>query len=379
MQVTATTEASTGIITPSLVDEAARQFTICNACRYCEGLCAVFPAMERRLSFAESDVAYLANLCHDCRSCIDVCPFATPHVFAVDIPPLMSRIREETYAECTVPRPLARLSVAGVTTLLTIVAVLFVVATAWLGVGTETFFAAHRGPGAFYEVVPFWAMVAPALAIVGFGLGAMYLGARRFLRAIHASVVDVTTPDRRQAILDVLTFRNMHGGGPGCTYPDETPSEGRRLAHTLMFYGFGLALASTTLAAIYQDIFGLLPPYAVWSLPVVLGIAGGIMMLAGGSMMVVQKRRSRTDLESPDMKAMDTSFIWLLILLSVTGFAVLLLRATPLMGLMLAIHLGVVLAFFVTLPYGKFVHSIYRSIALWRHSAEAEEEIASIA
>ena len=29
--------------------EVSRIMTICNACRYCEGFCAVFPAMTRRL------------------------------------------------------------------------------------------------------------------------------------------------------------------------------------------------------------------------------------------------------------------------------------------------------------------------------------------
>ena len=53
----------------ALVEEGARMASICNACRYCEGFCAVFPALERRLSFAEGDLAYLANLCHDCGSC----------------------------------------------------------------------------------------------------------------------------------------------------------------------------------------------------------------------------------------------------------------------------------------------------------------------
>ena len=37
---------------------------ICNACRYCEGLCAVFPAMEMRRNFNAADLNYLANLCH---------------------------------------------------------------------------------------------------------------------------------------------------------------------------------------------------------------------------------------------------------------------------------------------------------------------------
>ena len=50
--------------------EVARQLQICNACRYCEGFCAVFPAMTRRLEFAPADVHYLANLCHNCGACL---------------------------------------------------------------------------------------------------------------------------------------------------------------------------------------------------------------------------------------------------------------------------------------------------------------------
>ena len=49
-----------------LVEEAQRVLSICNACRYCEGYCAVFPALERRLEFSADDVHYLANLCHNC-------------------------------------------------------------------------------------------------------------------------------------------------------------------------------------------------------------------------------------------------------------------------------------------------------------------------
>jgi citrate/tricarballylate utilization protein len=55
--------------------EVARQMQICNACRYCEGFCAVFPAMTRRLDFGKADIHYLANLCHNCGACLgaDVC------------------------------------------------------------------------------------------------------------------------------------------------------------------------------------------------------------------------------------------------------------------------------------------------------------------
>ncbi len=46
--------------------EADRLMTVCNACRYCEGLCAVFPAMEMRRAFPDGDLNFLANLCHAC-------------------------------------------------------------------------------------------------------------------------------------------------------------------------------------------------------------------------------------------------------------------------------------------------------------------------
>ena len=59
--------------------EVARQMQICNACRYCEGSCAVFPAMTRRLEFGKADVHYLANLCHNCGACLHACQYAPPH------------------------------------------------------------------------------------------------------------------------------------------------------------------------------------------------------------------------------------------------------------------------------------------------------------
>ena len=43
--------------TPALA-EADRLMTVCNSCRYCEGLCAVFPAMEMRRAFGDGDLNY---------------------------------------------------------------------------------------------------------------------------------------------------------------------------------------------------------------------------------------------------------------------------------------------------------------------------------
>jgi citrate/tricarballylate utilization protein len=67
---------------------------------------------------------------------------------------------------------------------------------------------------------------------------------------------------------------------------------------------------------------------------------------------------------------MDTAFIVMLFLSGLTGLALLVLRDTAAMGMLLAVHLGVVFALFLTLPYGKFVHGLYRFLALVRYARE---------
>lgn len=69
-------------------------------------------------------------------------------------------------------------------------------------------------------------------------------------------------------------------------------------------------------------------------------------------------------------RGMDTAFVAMLFLTATTGLLLTLLRTSPAMGLLLAIHLGVVFSLFVTMPYGKFVHGLYRTAALMRYAAE---------
>src|SRR5579872_6277562 len=91
-----------------LFAEANRQLVICNACRYCEGLCPVFRAIETRRDFGKGDVFYLANLCHDCRACYYACMYSPPHEFQINIPRLMTDIRLTSYEQLSWPGLLAR-------------------------------------------------------------------------------------------------------------------------------------------------------------------------------------------------------------------------------------------------------------------------------
>src|SRR5579872_2672934 len=85
------------------IREGERLMTICNSCRYCEGFCAVFPAMERRMRFSGADLNYLANLCHNCGECFHACQYAPPHEFAVNVPKVFAEIRVKSYQKysCT--------------------------------------------------------------------------------------------------------------------------------------------------------------------------------------------------------------------------------------------------------------------------------------
>src|SRR5512140_3167276 len=87
--------------------EADRIMTICNACRYCEGHCATMRAMERRLTFTEQDLRYLAVLCHNCGSCFHHCQYAPPQEFDVNVPRVFAELRCQIYEQHTWPGALA--------------------------------------------------------------------------------------------------------------------------------------------------------------------------------------------------------------------------------------------------------------------------------
>jgi citrate/tricarballylate utilization protein len=172
------------------------------------------------------------------------------------------------------------------------------------------------------------------------------------------------------ALQDVLKLSNLSSHGAGCTYPDAHHSQARRVFHHFTFYGFMLCFASTSVAAIYDNFFGWKAPYAYFSVPVVLGAVGGIGLIAGPLGLLTLKMRRDRRIVDPQQDGMDLSFIGLLLASGITGLALMILRGTPAMSSLLAIHLAVVLALFVTLPFGKFVHGIYRSAALFRNALE---------
>jgi citrate/tricarballylate utilization protein len=366
-----------------LVAQAQRVLSICNACRYCEGYCAVFPALQRRLEFPEHDIHYLANLCHNCGACLYACQYAPPHEFQLNFPRLLGQVRAQSYRKYAWPGFLASAFERNglVTSLATAASLAFMLLfAALINDPARLFQAWSDAQGSFYAVIPHNAMVAVFGSVCAFVALAFAVSLHRFWYDMEEKGGDFLAPSTTGSALgDALTLKYLDGGGDGCMYPDAKPSFARRRFHHLTFYGFLLCFAATSVATIYHYMFGWKAPYPFWSLPVLLGTAGGVGLLIGPAGLVWLKRRRDPDLADPGQKGMETGFLALLFLTSLTGLLLLAFRETRAMGMLLVAHLGVVLALFVTMPYGKFVHALYRMAALIRFHVERRRPLPGIA
>jgi citrate/tricarballylate utilization protein len=348
--------------------EVARQMQICNACRYCEGFCAVFPAMTRRLEFGKADIHYLANLCHNCGACLPACQYAPPHEFAVNVPQAMAKVRRETYADYAWPPALGALYRRnGVTVALATaigLALFLVLALALRG-------SLWHAPlaGNFYAVFPHNLLVALFGIVFAFAVFALGMGGARFWRAVTPGTGAPGAAG--EAVHDALRLKYLDGGhGEGCNEEDDRFTLARRRFHHFTFYGFLLCFASTSVATLYHYLLGVQAPYALLSAPVVLGTLGGIGLLVGPAGLLWLNLRRNPAQGDVAQRPMDRGFIVLLLLTSATGLALLAWRDTGAMAVLLAVHLGVVMALFLTLPYGKFAHAVYRCAALLKFAIE---------
>ena len=151
---------------------------------------------------------------------------------------------------------------------------------------------------------------------------------------------------------------------------DDQPNDRRRFYHHCTFYGFLLCFASTSLATILHNGLGWHAPYAWYNPVVLLGVVGGIGLFIGPLGLLHAKQMRDPHVVDSRARGMEVGFLVMLLLTSASGLLLLVLRATPAMGILLAFHLGVVFALFLTFPYGKFVHGFYRYTALVRFTHE---------
>lgn len=355
-------------------DEAARQLNICNSCRYCAGYCPVWPALERRIDLAQADVTHLANLCHDCRDCYIACMYTPPHEFAVNPPKLFAEERTNAYHRFIWPAGRARdASGVKIGVFAVVIVAVLLAALSWLTTRGTSF---GQTNGSAYTVVRHNILLALVAAPALYAVVILTSAAARYWRFTHGPIRALFRarpwiPTLREA----LTLRHQAGADEGCTYPQDRPSQARRILHQLVMCGFLLTFLSTVSAAFEQYFLSLVPPYSYASVPVISGLIGGFAQIAGCVGLLRLKRLGDNDQSTGVMRQADFAFLWALIALNGTGLLVLFLRTTPVFGEVLVIHLAAVIVAFGVAPYTKFVHFIFRTLAIYKNTLEAEAEL----
>jgi Fe-S oxidoreductase len=93
-----------GFFDPLAVENELRRVAdVCHACRRCYDLCPSFDVLFRALDRADvdgeakrlnpADLSEFSDLCYECKLCIPHCPYYPPHRFDVDVPRLVLRDR----------------------------------------------------------------------------------------------------------------------------------------------------------------------------------------------------------------------------------------------------------------------------------------------
>lgn len=194
--------------------EVERVMQVCNACRYCEGFCAVFPAMTQRLEFGKADIHYLANLCHNCGACLHACQYAPPHEFAINVPKAMAQARLETYQQYAQPAAFGALyRRAGITVALALIVGL----TLFLLLAMALKGSLIHPPlaGDFYQIFPHSLLAWMFGSVFVLAIGLLMAGVIRFWREISPGVP--RSAEIAEASHNALTLKYLDGGhGKGC-------------------------------------------------------------------------------------------------------------------------------------------------------------------
>ncbi len=295
-------------------------------------------------------------LCHQCNDCSARCPRdASPG-------DAMQAIRALMIEHLGSPRPLARLVANARSTwpLLLGVPVLF-----WaLFVRAVNGFAVPRTPLSYTDVVPTWMIYSVFLPAAAFAVVAAFVGARRSWTAWGAAA------ERRGGLVaglvgvatDILLHRRFERCGA---------ARPRRSGHLLLVLGFLGALVTTTLLGVAMDVLHVKTPLPQGNAIKLVGNVSAVLLVAGLALLVANRVRSEG---AGRTRAYDGFFLTLVAVVVLSGVGAELGRMwlpPPAAIAIYLVHLGSILSLFLTFPFSKFAHALYRTLAM------AHERLAS--
>ena len=168
------------------------------------------------------------------------------------------------------------------------------------------------------------------------------------------------------ALQAAATMKNLSGGhGEGCNFEDDDRfSDRRRVLHQLMMYGFLLCFGATASGTVMHYALGWQAPYPLFSIPKLLGVPGGMMMVAGAAGLAWLKLRADPKLGAARVWGGEMAFILLLGGVALSGLGLYAATDTVLVAPLLAIHLASVMVLFLLMPFSKMIHGFFRLAAL---------------
>ena len=335
------------------VNEAIRQLSICNACRYCEGYCYVWDAIEMKFIIEPGYVEHLANLCHDCRDCYYACPYNEPdHAFKLNIPKTLGNVRMETYENFIRPKILKKvLQKEGIITLLTII-IIFIASLLYISsrfgiynfykIPVTSVFPVYLFKGVSYFIYLY-------VAVLWIFEGVAYWN--EINDGKHMNSMGIF-----KAIYDAINHKNFWGGGTGCKIPSENNKYERPVAHMMVFFGFIIALISVLF---YPGIISGYAGYAYF--------IGSILLFAGSIGMIHIHMVDTKGLRSEKQSAIDYPFTVLLFFVGFTGILIPISVKTYIFNLNFLIHDVFILTLFILAPFSKFIHPLFRFLSLIKY------------
>ena len=351
----------------------------CFQCGTCSSTCALSPDRNpfprKEMSWAEWGMKdrLLADpdvwLCHQCNDCSTRCPRgARPG-------DVLGAVRQQCVIHYAVPRFLGRWvsEPACIPLLLGIPAALLSLA---LAVREPIENALGIAPGAsddriifaYTSLFPHWLLNGFFIFFSLLALAAIVVSAGRFWRALTAAGTQggsfAPAKSLAASIAAALKTIVLHEKFTTCTKPST-----RYWAHMCVFFGFA-ALCLVTLWVITASINplvadGFVYPFGFWNPWKLLANLGGAALLAGCSLMILDR------MLNSEQAGAGSYFDWFLIVtlfaVVVSGFATEALhyvRLEPHRHLVYFAHLVLIFTLLIYLPYSKFAHVVYRTVAM---------------
>lgn len=361
-----------------VVDSGGEDVRKCFQCATCSVICELSPqespfprkemiwtqwGLKDRL-FSDPDIW----LCHNCNDCSVHCPRGA-HPGDV-----LAALRKQVVGHYSVPGFLTEwVSRPSMLPLMALIPALLLAVALTLRdpVASALNLAAHHGEGMQYaNLFPHWLLIMFFSFFLGVAVLLSGVGAFRFWKAMsradHASTQSRKSRSLVSSLLSVIKDILTHRRFGKCV-----SLLGRRQAHLTAFYGFLALFLVSGWAVIVLYVINPLAenpleyPFPFLDPAKLIANIGALALVVG--CLIAIRDRLKSDTRSGKSTDFDWMFLWILFLVGVTGILTEALRFAQVQTpgyIIYFVHLILAFMLLIYLPYSKFAHLVYRTVAL---------------